>query len=118
MDLRDHVRSTPFNTTFSLVYGGQTVVARVDPHSWTFRDGQLVTGLCIKGITLYAPVAATGVGAVVDSLDTPDPTAAVFDEAPINWGLVAVSAGATVLIIGAFVAALHFAAPNRHKLAS
>ena len=35
-----------------------TALARKDFHTWTHRGGQLVTGICIPGITLYAPLPA------------------------------------------------------------
>ena len=35
-----------------------TALARKDFHTWTHRGGQLVTGICIPGITIYAPLPA------------------------------------------------------------
>jgi hypothetical protein len=60
IDLLRHVNAYPYGTTWTIAYGGATVLARKDHHSWTWRNGVLVTGICIPGITLYtqAPPAA------------------------------------------------------------
>jgi len=108
MDLRDHVGSHPYGTTWTMSYDGQDVMARKDYHTWTYKAGTLVQGICIPGITLYTPVApATGLSAVatVDDLSTPDPTAAAFgadDLQQTNWRLVATSAVVTATIVGLF----------------
>lgn len=97
------------------------VVARKDHHTWTYKGGKLLTGICIPGITLYEPVLAMaslagpegsrGVGdTATDSLATPDPNVAAFTNEPgTNWGLVGISALAAAAVVGAFVAGIHFA---------
>ena len=108
MDLRDHVGAHPYGTTWTMSYGGQEVMARKDYHTWTYKQGQLVQGICIPGITLYAPVTpTTGMSAVAttDDLSTPDPTAAAFgadDLQATNWRLVATSVVVTATIVGLF----------------
>lgn len=121
IDVRNHIGQYAYGSIARTVpYAGGAVAAFKSHHTWTWRDGQLVTGLCIPGVSLLTQAAGGTVAAVpiVDSLDTPDPNAAVFAADGINWNLVAVSAGATVLVIGAFFAALHFAGPKRRKLAT
>ena len=98
------IRDYPFGATFELTYGGVTYVARVDHHTWTYRGGQLVTGLCIPGVTLYEPRPA-GDAATLDSLETPDPTAAVYGDVgddAIDWKLVGTSALAIGVVVGLF----------------
>ena len=92
----------------------------VSSHTWTWRNGVLVTGLCISGVSVLTqvPAGAQGVGGTVaDSLDTPDPTAAVYvvDEPPpgVNWPLVAVSGVAIVATVAAFVLAIKVAGRPR-----
>jgi hypothetical protein len=117
MDLRDHVGKFPYGTMWRMSYNGQDIIARKDYHTWTYRGGQLLTGICIPGITLYAPSgSAQHVGALPEGSDplagAPDPSAAVYgaDETlGINWSLVAVSGAAVLAILGAFAAALHYA---------
>ena len=103
IDVRDHINKYPLGSIAkTIVYNGQTVGAFVSLHSWTWRNGQLLTGICIHGVSLI--VQQAGVGGeqpVQDNLDTPDPTAAVYSaETPppetTNWPLVTVSAGAIV----------------------
>jgi hypothetical protein len=102
------------------------VVARKDHHTWTYKNGKLLSGICIPGITLYKPLLtpslagppgkdlAKGVG---DSLTTPDPTVAAYTNDPgTDWGLVGLSAGAALLVVGAFWAGIHFAGkPERTR---
>ena len=56
--LRDHeIGKVPYWTVWSTTYQGAPVLARKDYHTWTYKDGQLIQGICIPGITLYAPSA-------------------------------------------------------------
>ena len=68
-------------------------------------------GLCIPGVTLYEPQkppTVSGLGAS-DSLDTPDPTAAVFPaEERIDWELVGWSGAAILTTVALFALALEF----------
>lgn len=108
MDLRDHINAFPYGQTWTTTWGGEAVLARKDRHTWTNRrqpDGsmKLVSGICIPGITLYETVPAGYTG--IENFDTPDPTAAVYgaDDVPpakTSWGLVALTAGATLSVVG------------------
>lgn len=110
--LLQHVSSFPYGQTWTMQYNGQTVLARKDFHSWTHRNGQLVTG-CFQGITLYQQIPQGQVGATNgDPLGgPPDPNAAVYGGPPAktDWKLVALSAGAGAGVVAMFLAALHFA---------
>lgn len=91
MDLRDHIAPFPYGQTWTLDYQGTAVVARKDFHSWTFKNGVLVSGICIPGITLYSPIPAGVAATLGDDLATPDPNLAVYGATPpetTNWGLV------------------------------
>lgn len=120
MQLRDNIAPWPYGQTWSMQYADptsgqtETVVARKDHHSWTYRGGQLVTGLCIPGITLYSPLPAgtTSASAAVggDPLaGTPDGTEAVYgaDTVPsppasTNWGLVLLDAAILAAVAAGF----------------
>lgn len=56
VDLLRHVNRYEYGTTWTMPFGGVTVLARKDHHTWTWRGGKLVTGICIPGITLYTPL--------------------------------------------------------------
>lgn len=106
IDVRDHVRSYPYGSIAKTIqYNGMTVGAFVSHHSWTYRNGVLVTGLCIPGVSLITKQAGVGAGAnsTTDTLDTPDPTAAVYgaDDLPskTDWPIV----GACAALIGGAV---------------
>jgi hypothetical protein len=111
MMLRDHVAAFPYGQEWTMRWMGTNVVARKDFHRWTYQGGQLVTGLCIPGITLYRPPPpAHGLDAalVLDpATAVPDPQLAVFDvpltppERP-SWGLVAASVAAIGATAGLF----------------
>ena len=90
------------------------MLARHDSHSWTWRNGVLVTGLCLIGYdALYRPAAQqTGLNAadVTDpATATPDPELALYSasatRAPekTDWGLVLVCAAALATVSGGFV---------------
>jgi hypothetical protein len=85
--IRDRIRQFPRGSIAQIVdYNGQTVGFWVSNHTWTYQrqaDGsmQLVTGICIPGVSLiYRPQAqqASLTQAVGDDLSAPDPNAAVF----------------------------------------
>ena len=113
MDLRDHISQYPRGTTWTIQYGGQTVMARSDSHSWTWRNGVLVTGLCLGGITLYRPAAQQAGLNAADATDpalaTPDPDLALYSASAVqppertDWGLVTVCAVALATVAGGFV---------------
>lgn len=113
MDLRDHINQFPRGYTWTIQYGGGTVLARHDSHSWTWRNGVLVTGLCLSGVTLYRPAAQQAGLNAADVTDpataTPDPELALYSasatRAPekTDWGLVLVCAAALATVSGGFV---------------
>jgi hypothetical protein len=107
----------PYGTTWGLDYtlpgttNSSRVIARKDRHTWTYRGGKLVTGLCIFGITLFQSVPMTALASynsADDSLDTPDPNAAVYtaDAQGPSWGLVFASGAAGVGVVTLFLLAL------------
>jgi hypothetical protein len=115
IDVRDHVRSYKRGTIAKVVtYNGQNVGAFVSSHTWTYRNGVLITGICIPGVSLLVqqPTGSVG-GAAGDSLATPDPTAAVYGAddlaQPTNWPLVAASGAAVVGVTALFLLALKHA---------
>jgi hypothetical protein len=122
VSIRDHVFDKPFGYTQTLNYAGQDVVARVDTHTWSYVKGQLLTGLCWKGVTLYSPVpspsspagtgqvaAAQAPGLTPDQV-TPDPSYALYpQEQGTDWRLVGACAVAILAVGGLFALALHHA---------
>ena len=128
MQLRDNLAPFPYGQTWTLDYTDSngnpaTVLARKDHHTFTWRPGVgLVTGICIMGVTAYAPIpggspGTAEVAAVAgDPLASPDGTEAVWGadtdpndatSAPptsTSWGLVALCAGAlaatVTLVVG------------------
>jgi hypothetical protein len=117
--VRDHIRNYPYGSIAKTVqYNGQTVGVFVSHHVWTYKNGVLVTGICIPGASLIVQ-QPTQVGQVLvqDSLATPDPTAAVYGGEPpetIDWPLVAECGAVIVVLVGSFFAALHFAGKPGH----
>ncbi|MHB8331496.1 MAG: hypothetical protein ACYDDA_04955 [Acidiferrobacteraceae bacterium] len=117
--VRDHVRDYKRGTIAqTLTYNGQTVALWVSSHSWTWRNGVLIQGICISGVAVLQQAGTSGVGATeADNLDTPDPTAAVYagppDHEATNWPLVAVSGVALVATVTAFWLALKLAGRPR-----
>lgn len=101
----------------------QYVIARKDHHGWTYKNGRLLTGLCIPGITIYESLLTQAVAASysTDNIDAPDPNAALFSvdtdssgmpispietETSPDWRLVAGSAAALLLVGGLFAMAV------------
>jgi hypothetical protein len=98
-------------------------IARKDHHTWTYRKGRLVTGICIPGITLYKPMPSgvAGGGYVLDpATSAPDPQLAVYDTAPTetNWGLVVASGVAIVGVATLFALGIRSAGKRRRRLPS
>ena len=108
------VSKYPFGTTWTATYNGVNIIARKDYHTWHYLpDGRVLTDLCWPGITIYRPITSgVGVG-LTEVLDpaqsAPDPTLAVYDVNPTNWGLVTVSAGAIVAMGVLFALAIKHA---------
>jgi hypothetical protein len=120
MDIRDHIAKPAYGTTWQMDYGGQTVVARKDYHSWTYRGGQLVTGICIPGVTLYQPTVGmqlTAADALGPTDLAPDPTLAMWgaDDVPeqTSWPLVIASGVAAAAVVTLFVVAIKHAGRAR-----
>jgi hypothetical protein len=117
ISIRDHIAAPPYGTTWSKDYGGQTVIARKDYHTWTNRGGQLVTGICLPGVTLYSPRAKNGLVGVSDPsgdpLAMPDAAMAIYNaenaDGGIAWGPVVGSGLALLVVVGGFVAAIKYA---------
>lgn len=114
IDVRDHVNKYKRGTIArTMVYNGQTIGIWVSSHTWTWRNGVLVTGLCIPGASILVQQPTGSVGASTpDSLVTPDPTAAVYSaEQPPgpDWPLVGISAGAGATVVTLFLLALKHA---------
>ena len=111
----------PFGQTWTQVYDGQTIIARLDRHTWHYLpDGTLLTDLCWRGLTLYRPLpagATLGSDTDVTNIETaaPDPTLAVYDQPPssTNWGIVAFTGAALLLVVGGFWAAIQLAGRPR-----
>jgi hypothetical protein len=114
--LNNELPRAPYGTTWGMTYSSegavsQPVVARRDHHSWTFRNGKLITGICVPGITVFQPlstIALASYNPATDNLDAPDPTAAVFPSPPEgpSWSLVAASAAAAGGVVLLFWLAL------------
>jgi hypothetical protein len=115
MGLRDHINEGfEFGTTWTMPYNGQTVLARKDRHTFTWKNGVLLTGICISGITLYSQLTGPqpAIVADVDPLANPDGTEAVWSSPPpehTDWKIVAETAGVIAAVILATWAAVHFA---------
>lgn len=109
--IRDHIRSYEYGDIPAQVpwkaSDGSDIIAGTlkQRHTWTFRDGVLVTGLCIPGVTLVWRPTAGDVSQppFQDSIDTPDPNAALYPAREIDWPLVGLSALAGAAVVGAFI---------------
>jgi hypothetical protein len=119
--IRDHARDYRLGAIAqTMTYGGQSIALWVSSHSWTWKNGVLVTGICVPGVSVLVavPAGSGGIGsATADNLDTPDPTAAVYalDEPPrsTSWPLVLVSGLAIAATAAAFVLAIKLAGRPR-----
>ena len=116
--LRDQLRPPyPFTKTWTMGWGGETVIARIDRHSWTYRrspDGtaKLLIGLCIPGVTLYRQASYSMGLHAADATDPatalPDPDLALYSVSMTrppertDWPLVVVCAGAIATVSGMF----------------
>jgi hypothetical protein len=114
VDVRDHITSYPLGSIAkTIVYNGQTIGAFCSWHCWTYRNGVLVTGIHIRGVSLIVQQVGGGVGTVQDNLDTPDPTAAVYGaddvSQAISWPRVAATGAAALGVVALFLLALKHA---------
>ena len=120
MDLRDHVNGFPYGNVWTTSYGGAQVAARKDHHTWTYKNGTLVSGICIPGITLYREIIGAQAGEIGGgdpASVSPDPTLAVYgaDDVPApaapasSTGLIVVGAVAAVLGVTAIALAVRAA---------
>lgn len=110
--LRDRINAFPYGQQWTASWNGQTVLARKDYHTWTFRknpDGstQLAQNICIPGITLYR-AAGVGVSGLLgeDATDparaAPDPDLALYSGAPhpTSWRAVAAGTAFGATLVG------------------
>lgn len=115
VQLLQHVNKYPYGTTWQMQSNGQTIIARLDHHTWHVdaKTGKLLTNLCWPGITLYQPrpVQQGQLGGDVENVETAAPSVdlGVYGYAPTDWGLVALSAAAAAAVVAAFAAALYYA---------
>lgn len=87
----------PFGQEWTMPLGSETVIARKDHHTWTYRGGKLVHG-CFTGITLYRPrKLGEGDGTAIDPND-PSSGVAQFTDAGTDWAMVGLTGG---FILGA-----------------
>jgi len=110
--LRPPVKEVPFGYEWTMDYGGEYLIARKDWHDWTYRNGVLTTG-CFTGITIYRPLTP-GETPVYPPPKGADVAQYSADEG-IDWGMVAVSAGAGAAVVGLFWLALHHAGNANHS---
>jgi hypothetical protein len=125
VDARDHINQYPYGQFVSQVdYQGQPVGIYKSHHSWTYRNGVLINGICIPGISLMVPATAVsgspGVAAApaADALLTPDPNAALFgadDLERTDWQLVASTVAAAAIVVAAFWFGLQHAGRARRS---
>jgi hypothetical protein len=106
----------PFGQTWTQEYNGQTIIARLDRHTWHYLpDGTLLTNLCWRGLTLYRPLPVGGPqgASVVTNIETatPDPTLAVYDQVPrqTDWLLVAECGAVIAVFVTGFLLAIKYA---------
>jgi hypothetical protein len=121
----------PKGTVITDNVGGDDVVARLETH-YHPPDGPIQPWGCHKGCTIYAPTAplnpsSYGVvlpvaGSPHDTTNqtTPDPWVSAgaqwYDSAPpssTNWGIVAFTGAALLLVVGGFWAAIQLAGRPR-----
>ena len=116
MSIRDQVKKFTRGTIAQTMnYNGQTVGFFVSSHTWTWKNGQLLTGLCIPGVSVMTQVPNGGTGGTPPpNLNTPDPNLAMYGaDEPINWPLVLGSAAAGGVVVGLFFLALRNAGKAR-----
>ena len=106
--IRDHIHDyTRGAIVAQIVHQNETVGFFVSSHTWTYKNGQLVTGICIPGVSLLIQDSPNLASALPpDSLDQPDPNAAVWIAAPDpgpSWPLVVAGAVAIGVTITAFL---------------
>jgi hypothetical protein len=96
-------------------------ILRKDRHTWSHRNGRLITGICIPGLTLYKPIAAkvgAGETLILDpATASPSSGIAVFDPPVTDWGLVLTGGAAITLVTAGFLFVLK-RSPNRKRLAA
>jgi hypothetical protein len=115
VDVLRRISGYPYGAVAEIIdWQRSQVAAFKSHHTWTYRRGQLVTGVCIPGISLLVPQnAAFGLGAA-DDLTNPDPNLAIYtvDQAPplkTDWALVGVTAVAIVGVSTALALGLRLA---------
>jgi hypothetical protein len=120
ISIRDEIAKYDFGTMFGTTYEGQDIIALVCCHEWTYINGRLVTGLAIKGVTLFKAipsVALTSFDPAQNALDVPDQAIANFDPPQTDWGLVLASGAAAVGVVTLFWLAVRGMGSARAKRA-
>lgn len=102
IQIRDGINKFPYGTTWTRDWKGLPVLARKDYHTWTYVNGQLVSGICIPGVTLYQPLADR----VLFTFDEDQAQAA---GAKFDTTGILISGAALIGVVGAFFLALRYA---------
>jgi hypothetical protein len=114
VDARDHIHDYAYGSMAQVVtFNGSQVGVFKSHHTWTYKNGQLVQGICIPGISLLVPSGSTiGIGATAMATTAPDPNLAVWGTEidQTDWRLVFWTGLAGAAIIGAFWWILHHGA--------
>lgn len=114
-DLLEHVQKPhPYGTTWQVAYGGETVVAVKEHHTFTFRNGKLVEG-CFQGITLYRPKQPGETPVTVPPVNPQDVAQYTLDNG-IDWGMVGISALAGGAIVVGFLWMMKHAGSIKQRL--
>jgi hypothetical protein len=127
--IRDHVRqfykkgSSVIAQT--MTYNGTLIGFLVNTHTWTWRNGKLLTGLCIPGVSvlvrLPTPAEALTPTSSTNPLAIPDPNLATWTAVPetTDWPLVGAGLTAIAATVTAFFLALkHAGRAQRPRLRS
>jgi len=122
MDIRDHVRSYQLGSVAkTLDYNGQTVAFWVSNHTWTYKNGELLTGICIWGVSVLIPPAG-GASATAtpfqDDIGTPDPSAAVYGESTPEIGGQLSNGNGSKFLLLMIGLGIGLAAPGLYALAT
>lgn len=116
------IGNVPYGQTWIKPYGtSMQIMAIKQRHTWTYRGGKLVSGICIPGITLYTKPNAATPPTPPQLGDTTPPELpqagdiAAFNEAPTDWPIVIASAGAILTVSILFALALKHAGRAARK---
>lgn len=120
--IRDHIRlyeygAIPAQVPWKASDGSDIVVGTwKNHHVWTYKGGKLIENICIPGVTLVTrPAGALVVTEPPDSIQTPDPNAAMYPAEGIDWLTVGLSAAVGALVVAGFFYVLKHE-PKRKRL--